>query len=333
MNAVLTKIFPALFAVLALACVPQKYLAEERAEKKKCIEARDSLLAANEKLTVANAELEAKVELLDKEIDRIKNSGKTNVEELKILQGRYNQLKQQLEELKETHEALVSGSDQETRELMKQLEENQERLYQKEEKLNQLSLKLDAEKEELASLKHELEERNKKLIELQNMIARKDSLTDALKNKVISALTGFEGKGLTIKKKNGKIYVSLDQKLLFGSGSTKVDAKGVEALIKLAEVLETNKDINITIEGHTDDVPVSPGSVYKDNWGLSVSRATAIIRILLDNSSIDPNRLTAAGRGEHDPVDANDSPEARQKNRRTEIILTPNLDEVFDILD
>ena len=133
-------------------------------------------------------------------------------------------------------------------------------------------------------------------------------------------------------RKNGKVYVSLDEQLLFPSGSTDVDPRGKSALKKLAGVLEQNRDINIMIEGHTDDVPIIPGSKFKDNWDLSVSRATAIIRILLDGSSIDPKRLTAAGRGEYFPVDTRKTPDARQKNRRTEIILEPNLDEVFDLI-
>ena len=125
----------------------------------------------------------------------------------------------------------------------------------------------------------------------------------------------------------------MEEKLLFGSGSTEVDPRGKTALKKLAAVLEQNPDINITIEGHTDDVPVIPGSKYADNWDLSVLRATSIIRILLDGSTIDPKRLTAAGRGQYQPVDPAKTSEARQKNRRTEIILTPNLDELFQILD
>jgi chemotaxis protein MotB len=156
---------------------------------------------------------------------------------------------------------------------------------------------------------------------------------DALKQKVSAALMGFEGQGLTVTKKNGKIYVSLEEQLLFGSGSTTVDAKGVSALKKLAAVLEQNPDINITVEGHTDDVPVVPGSQLVDNWDLSVRRATSIIRILTENSSINPKRLTASGRGEYMPVNTAKSAEARQKNRRTEIILTPNLDDLFEILE
>ncbi|MFW5781215.1 MAG: OmpA/MotB family protein, partial [Bacteroidota bacterium] len=176
-------------------------------------------------------------------------------------------------------------------------------------------------------------ERNARLLELETILARKDSAVNALRNKVAAALIGFENEGLSVDIKNGKVYVSLEEKLLFPSGSTRIDARGINALKKLARVLEENKDINITIEGHTDDVPVIASAAMKDNWDLSVKRATAVVRILLDNSSIDPKRLTASGRGEYMPLDTGKTSEARQKNRRTEIILTPKLDELFQILE
>ncbi|MBN2486265.1 MAG: OmpA family protein [Bacteroidales bacterium] len=217
--------------------------------------------------------------------------------------------------------------------MMAQLEQTRKELYAKEDQLNMLSNKLDTERKELQRLSAELDTRNKRLSELEKMLAQKDEAVNALRKKVSDALLGFEGQGLTITKKNGKVYVSLDEKLLFKSGSIEVDPKGAAALKKLAVVLEQNPDINITIEGHTDDVPVAAGSQLKDNWDLSVRRATSIIRILLENSRIDPKRLTASGRGEFMPVDATKTSDARQKNRRTEIILTPKLDEIFNILE
>jgi chemotaxis protein MotB len=133
--------------------------------------------------------------------------------------------------------------------------------------------------------------------------------------------------------KNGKVYVSMDEKLLFRSGSYEVDARGRQALKELAGVLVANKDVNIMIEGHTDDVPYRSGPVIKDNWDLSVLRATSVLKILLEGGNIAPDRLTAAGRGEFQPVDRAKTAEARSRNRRTEIILTPNLDELLKILE
>jgi chemotaxis protein MotB len=165
------------------------------------------------------------------------------------------------------------------------------------------------------------------------MLHEKDRVLDDLREKVAEALLGFEGQGLTVTRKNGKVYVSMDEKLLFQSGSTVVDPNGVRALKQLAQVLARNPEISIMIEGHTDDVPFRKGSSIKDNWDLSALRATSIVRILLEGSGIDPVRLTVAGRGEYLPVDPADTPEARRKNRRTEIILSPDLTEVFRILD
>lgn len=317
----------------AVSCVPPKYFAETETERNQFQQLNDELFRENEKLNVEVTELRAEVELAQQEKERTEALGRENAEALKSLRTRYNQLSNRCEELQKAHDALISGSAAETRELMGKLEGTQRDLYQREDQLNQLQVRLDKDRAELEVLQRELQQKNARLIELEEMLNRKDAEAEALKQKLSAALTGFENQGLTITKKNGKVYVSLDEKLLFASGSTEVDARGRTALRKLAGVLEQNPDINIMIEGHTDNVPVRPGASFKDNWDLSVQRATAIIRILLDGTGIDPERLTAAGRGEFMPVDPRDTAEARQKNRRTEIILTPNLDEVFELLE
>jgi chemotaxis protein MotB len=323
-----------LIAVVAFAsCAAPKIFDETMKQKINCEKQREELLMKNEQLTVENTELKANVEGSENEIERIKKNHADEAEEMKRLKSEYQTLNNRYDELQKTHQALVSGSDAEAKKMMGQLERTQSDLYAKEDQLNMLSQKLDADRRKLDQLSSELDSRNKRLTELERMIAEKDEAVNSLRKKVSDALMGFEGQGLTITKKNGKVYVSLDEKLLFKSGSTDVDPRGVSALKKLAVVLEQNPDINITIEGHTDDVPVVSGSHLKDNWDLSVRRATSIIRILLDNSSINPKRLTASGRGEFLPVDSGKTPDARQKNRRTEIILTPNLDEIFDILE
>lgn len=316
-----------------VSCAAPKIYDEAMEQKEDCSKEREELLKENEQLTVANTELEAKVEGTAKEKERMEEQHADEAEEMKRLKSEYQTLNKRYDELQSTHQALVNGSDAEARKMMGQLETTQKDLYAKEDQLNMLSQKLDNDRRELQKLSEELDSRNKRLSELERMLAQKDEAVNALRKKVSEALLGFEGQGLTVTKKNGKVYVSLEEKLLFGSGSTEVDARGVSALKKLAVVLEQNPDINITIEGHTDDVPVVPGSQLKDNWDLSVRRATAIIRILLANSNIDPKRLTASGRGEFMPVDPAKTPEARRKNRRTEIILTPNLDEIFQILE
>ncbi len=183
------------------------------------------------------------------------------------------------------------------------------------------------------SLSISLNEREKKVRELETILANKDKAVQDLKNRVSNALLNFKENDLTVNVKNGKVYVSLAEQLLFGSGSIEVDAKGVGALQQLAKALKDQKDIQIMVEGHTDNVPISKKSTYmQDNWDLSVMRATAITKILT-KGGVSPNQITASGKGEFLPLTANDSPQGRQKNRRTEIIITPNLDELFKILE
>ncbi len=166
---------------------------------------------------------------------------------------------------------------------------------------------------------------------LQDLLARKDSAVNALKSRIQNALMGFDKSDLTVTNKNGKIYVSLAEKLLFKTGSTAVDPKGVDALRKLAGVLQKDSTINIMIEGNTDNVPLKGTGYLKDNWDLSVLRATSIVRILT-GFDVQANRITASGRSEFDPVAPNEDPAGRALNRRTDIILTPNLDELYRIL-
>jgi len=182
------------------------------------------------------------------------------------------------------------------------------------------------------SLSISLIEREKKVKELEQILANKDKAVQDLKDRITNALLNFKENDLTVKVKNGKVYVSLAEQLLFGSGSIIVDSKGVTALQQLAKAIKDQKDIQIMIEGHTDNVPVSKKSQYmQDNWDLSVMRATSITKILTQ-SGVSAKQVTAAGKGEFSPLASNDNAQNKQKNRRTEIIITPNLDELFKIL-
>lgn len=178
-----------------------------------------------------------------------------------------------------------------------------------------------------------LSAREKRLAELEAIIRRQDSITNALNEIVKRALLSFNSDELTVEMKNGKVYVSLSDKLLFKSGSADVEEKGQDAIKKLADVLNKNPDIDVLIEGHTDNVPLRNSANFKDNWELSTERASNIVRILSDVSKVNPKRLTAAGRSEYMPKASNDTPEGRAKNRRTEIILTPKLDELYKLID
>jgi chemotaxis protein MotB len=183
------------------------------------------------------------------------------------------------------------------------------------------------------SLSTSLAEREKKVNELELILKNKDKAVQDLKNRISNALLNFKENDLSIKVKNGKVYVSLAEQLLFASGSTEVDKKGVTALQQLAKAIKDQKDIQVMIEGHTDNVPISKKSTYlEDNWDLSVLRATSITKILV-KAGMTPPQITAAGRGEFSPVASNDNAANKQKNRRTEIIVTPKLDELFKILE
>ncbi len=172
-------------------------------------------------------------------------------------------------------------------------------------------------------------EREERVTELEEMIKRKDDAMKQLKTRVSAALKGFENKGLTVVEKNGKIYVSLEAKLLFASGSTVVEPDGKKALVDLAKVLENEKDLEIIVEGHTDTDKLASPAHPKNNWELSVLRSTAVVEIMIGNSKMNPMQLMAAGRGEYHPVDVKD----KAKNRRIEVIISPNLNELYQILD
>lgn len=184
---------------------------------------------------------------------------------------------------------------------------------------------------ELIEKERQLREREQALYELEAIIARQDSMTQRLNDILLDAMLGFNADELSIEIINGKVYVSMTDKLLFKSGSVTVEKKGKEALELLANVLNNNPDIDVLIEGHTDNVPIKT-AVFKDNWDLSAIRATSIVRILTTDYNIEPTRLTAAGRGEFTPRASNETPEGRASNRRTDIILSPKLDEIMQLL-
>lgn len=206
-------------------------------------------------------------------------------------------------------------------------------LTQQQQQLLTIQQNLDKTRRENDSLSTSLAEREKKVSELEQVLANKDRTVQELKTRISNALLNFKENDLTVNVKNGKVYVSLAEQLLFGSGSIEVDKKGVGALQQLAKALKDQKDITIMVEGHTDNVPISKKSAYmQDNWDLSVMRATSITKILV-SGGVSPKQIVPAGKGEFSPLVTNDTPQNKQKNRRTEIIVTPDLDELFKILE
>ena len=242
------------------------------------------------------------------------------------LQGDYNATKANYDNLKASYDALeknsssaIAENSKKNRELLAQLEAKEQALAD--------------ENARLEKLKKELEEGSNRVAELESVIAAKDAAMTQLKDAISRALTDFEGKGLTVEQRDGKVYVSMENKLLFSSGSWAVGTEGRKAVQQLGGVLGDNPDIAVLIEGHTDNDPYTGSSQVSGNWDLSTKRATAIVNILSENTNINPENLTAAGRGEHAPIATNDSTEGKAKNRRIEVILTPKLDEISKLLN
>jgi chemotaxis protein MotB len=259
---------------------------------------------------------------LTKKLDDLKADTTSLGIDLRNNTQRLAQLQREHERMNSSYKNLLTSSGKMNRDLVQQQEQ-----------LLLIQDNLERTRKANDSLSVSLAEREKKVKELEQVLANKEKAVQDLRNKISNALLNFKDGDITVNVKNGKVYVSLAEQLLFGSGSITVDAKGVTALQQLAKAIKDQKDINILIEGHTDNVPISKTSLYmNDNWDLSVMRATSITRILT-KSGVSPRQITASGRGEFSPLAANDNPQNKQKNRRTEIIITPNLDELFRILE
>lgn len=316
-----------------LSCVPQRKLVEEQEKREKCESELTALKKSNQECETNFNEASKTLEDNIKQIAQLKSDTSISGVSYRNLIASHTKLNEINGQLLERYNRLLKGNIADTKKLSGELQLTQDRLLKKEDELKLLEAALNKEQSNLNKLNIELKKREARVTELEAVLKKKDEAVNALKKKLSDALFGFEGKGLTITQKNGKVYVSMDENLLFASGSITVEAKGVEALKKVAKVLEQNEDINILIEGHTDDVPMAGKGEIKDNWDLSVMRATSIVKIITNNSNIDSKRLTAAGRGEYSPIDPEKTVEARKKNRRTEIILTPKLDELFKVLE
>jgi len=313
--------------------VPQRLMEEEQAKRKNC---ETELAALKTNSNDCDQKLaEAKKELKEggRTIDDLKKDTASLGRSYRITDAKFEKLNQINEQLLEKYNRLLEGNINDTKKISSELQMTQEEYLKKQDELKKLSEQLNGQKKTLDDTTSELKKREARVAELEAILKSKDDAANELRKKLSDALFNFEGKGLTITQKNGKVYVSMDESLLFASGSIAVEEKGIEALKKVAKVLEQSKDINVLIEGHTDDVAMSGKGEIKDNWDLSVLRATSIVKIISKNSSVDPKRLTAAGCGENFPIDPSKTPEARKKNRRTEIILTPKLDELFKVLE
>lgn len=301
------------------SCVSTKQFTDVQDQLKNATQENEVLKQSNMRLETANRELESSNKQLAERNKDLNSQLEEALYNLNAQKQKYAGLEIDMQNLNRQLDILKTGSTSEIEKLMDELQTTRYNLNQREDRLR------EAEKE--------LEDRNAKLIELQDILAQKDQAVKDLRNKVMQALTGFTNNGLTVHEKNGKVYVSMDEKLLFKTGKWDVDPNGQRALQDLSQLLAENKDINIMVEGHTDNVPMRGSGEVKDNWDLSVMRATAVTKILTRNPNIDPQRIIAAGRSEYVPLTSNEAADGRQMNRRTEIILTPKLDELLEILE
>lgn len=307
--------------LLMVACVPaRKY--EEISENIELMRAENEKIKAQDmEIKARNAELEQKIKDQEKDFNAMVRDTLILGNSLRHMQSRYDKINELNDQLLDKYEEVLKmGSENELR---TELEILKLSLQTKEDSL----VKLEGE---MIAKKMELEQFDKKIKELQAAMEAKDKAMTDLKARIAEALKAYEGKGLTLEQKNGKIYVGLEAKLLFASGSTEVDKNGIAALKSLAKAIEDEKDLEIVVEGHTDtDKVIGNKAAYKDNWDLSVLRATAVVRILMDNGTIEPTILSASGRSEFLPVDPSD----KGKNRRIEVILSPNLSELYQLVE
>jgi chemotaxis protein MotB len=273
----------------------------------------EALNKAKNQLEIDGNKLKADYDKLKADYDKLQASCAATDKSLKTLQASYNALE------KDSNEALTANINK-NRELLAQLEAKEKAMAAEQARLNKLKADLDAS--------------SKRLSELEAYIAAKDANMKKLKETLLKSLKAFDGKGLTVHEKDGKVYVSMENKLLFQTGSWAVNAEGKTAVVEVGKVLAQNPDLSVLIEGHTDDDKITGnlGGGIENNWDLSTKRATAIVNILSENKGINKQNLTAAGRGEFAPLMSNDTPEGKAKNRRIEIILTPKLDEISKML-
>jgi chemotaxis protein MotB len=300
-----------LFA-LTTSCVSKKIYndleskyADLKKENRSMADENADLLKAKNQLELDGTALKSELEKAKSDYAKLKSDYEASQNKFKVLQDSYAALE------KNSNDALQNNMKK-NHDLLEQLEAKGKALAIEQERLNKSALRLQ---------------------ELEDLIAAKEASMKKLKETLSKALNSFEGKGLTVEQKNGKVYVSMENKLLFNSGSWAVGAEGKKAVIEVGKVLGDNPDISVLIEGHTDDDAFTASGPIADNWDLSTKRATAIVAILSENKKINKQNLTAAGRGEFSPLASNTTAEGKAKNRRIEIILTPRLDEIAEMLN
>lgn len=313
--------------LMLVGCVPAKKYEDLKAKNEQCQKELAKFQTENEQFKTENTELAER--LATKKSELAEATEEMDEAKRKFLEKekQYDKLSKLHDDILLRYDRLLANSTSENKTLSARLDRTTKELQDKEDQLNVLEKSLNELKVTLENKQNALELREQRVKELEELIAQKDASVNALKDKVSKALLAFENKGLTVVQRNGKVYVSLEAKLLFASGSTKVGTEGKVAVIQLAKALETEEELEIIVEGHTDSDDLKSSSHPRNNWELSVLRATSVVEIMTENSTISPTILSAAGRSKYNPIG-----EDKAANRRIEVILTPNLDKLYDII-
>jgi chemotaxis protein MotB len=309
-----------LLLAMTTSCVSKKLYndleskyADLKKENREMSDSSQDLAKAKNKLELDQTALQDELNKTKAQRDKYLADLTAGQNNLKTLQNSYSALE------KNSDDVLKTNMDK-NRELLAKLESKEKALAAEQERLNKL----------MADFK----ERSNRVAELEGVISAQSENLKKLKETLSKALNAFEGKGLTVEQKNGKVYVSMENKLLFQTGSWAVGSEGRKAVVEVGKVLGQNPEIAVLIEGHTDnDKFAGAMGQIENNWDLSTKRATAIVNILSENKAINKKSLTAAGRGEYAPLASNETAEGKAKNRRIEIILTPKLDEISKMLN
>ena len=280
-----------------------------------------ALRLARQDSDIASRELEGKLAKAQTENGTLQDDVNRLDREVKRMKEEVGRLEALNDALTDQSSGRLSDIANENRKLLEDVMAIREELQRREDALNRLEKDLNEKSALLAS-------RSKRVEELEAMLEAREKAAEALRARLAEALLGFKGKGLNVEQRNGKVYVSMEAQLLFPSGSAVVDDGGQAALQGLAGVIAEQSDLEIVVEGHTDTDKVSSNTIPRDNWELSVLRATAVVGILLENPGVDPSMLSASGKSEYHPVD----PADKGKNRRIEVVLAPNLDSLFELI-
>ena len=321
--------FYSFLVILSSSCITQKEFDAMNTKVVDLSNENDELKKTNNDLLGENMELEREIKTLQERINKLAADTLAYGNSIRRLDAQFDRLLNVQRELEGKYSSGLSQQSNTNKALIDELEVSRNDLLKYEESLRKLESDLEAERLSLQLSLDDLAIKEEKIKELNELLEMKNSYMKLLRTKIEEALFSLKGEGLTLEQKQGKIYVRMDASLLFPSGSVSMNEKGKSAIVKLAQSIEDQKDLEIIVEGHTDSDAVNPGGKYNDNWELSVLRATTVTKIMIENSKVNPQILTASGQGEFHPIDDND----KSKNRRIEIILSPNLDVLFSILD